>query len=335
MQLYAIYQDTSTSSLFLYIYIYVYIFTYIYIKLNTLPQSIHLELNSKILNMADHKRVRKDDNDVDTASSGAISTDESKSVNAGNCLSAEAEVSPVPPTFDALKKKWDGFSKLYAEEYQDWALPGLQQLVSNLALRENGGDLDILEIGCGPGAATARILPQIPPVARYIACDFSSQMVQRARETLKSGCIKEIFQCPASKIPVPSSSFDRVISNLVFMLVPDADAALREAARVLRPGGILGLVIWGRRERSPFFTIESKVLNDLKINTGSSVDGYTVPTRSNFHLIDECSDKVALPELRTRVQAAGFENVLTSYMTLSRGCVSSQVSRQNIPIIAI
>ena len=88
------------------------------------------------------------------------------------------------------------------------------------------------------------------------------------------------------------------------MIVPDADAAFREAARLLKPGGILGFVIWGRRALSPFSEIEGKVIRQLGLDVvmgTSQADGFKAPTRSNFHLIDSCSDKDTVPELKARV----------------------------------
>ena len=119
----------------------------------------------------------------------------------------------APPTFEALTKKWDSFADQYSETYQDWSFPGLQQLVSNLWLRERDGNLSILEVGCGPGAGTARILPQIPSAARYVPCDYSAEMVKLARKNLPEDRVPMILQCPASKIPLPDASIDRCKSR--------------------------------------------------------------------------------------------------------------------------
>ena len=133
-------------------------------------------------------------------------------------VAASTTKAPAPPTFEALTKKWDSFADLYSDTYQDWSFPGLQQLVSNMWLRERDGNLSIIEVGCGPGAGTARVLPQIPKAARYVPCDYSAEMVKLARKNLPEDRVPLILQCPASKVPLPDASFDRYIRQVPLTL---------------------------------------------------------------------------------------------------------------------
>jgi ubiquinone/menaquinone biosynthesis C-methylase UbiE len=48
----------------------------------------------------------------------------------------------------------------------------------------------------------------------------------------------------AAELPFPDDSFDVVVSGLVLNFVPDLGRALAEAARVTRPGGIVGAYVW-------------------------------------------------------------------------------------------
>ena len=71
----------------------------------------------------------------------------------------------------------------------------------------------------------------------------------------------KVQQASADDLPFEDRSYDRYVANLCLMLVPDFPKSVSEAARVLRPGGMLGATLWGDRAKSPFFTIQPKVRN--------------------------------------------------------------------------
>ena len=52
------------------------------------------------------------------------------------------------------------------------------------------------------------------------------------------------LEAAAADMPIPDETADLVISSFVLQLVPDRSAALREALRILRPGGILAALTW-------------------------------------------------------------------------------------------
>ena len=73
--------------------------------------------------------------------------------------------------------------------------------------------------------------------------------------------LHKVQQASADDLPFEDRSYDRYVANLCLMLVPDFPKSVSEAARVLRPGGMLGATLWGDRAKSPFFTIQPKVRN--------------------------------------------------------------------------
>lgn len=95
---------------------------------------------------------------------------------------------------------------------------------------------DILEIGCGTGQLTTRLAPF---GHSWLATDFSPAMtertVRRSADIAGVSCQVE----DATKLTLPSGSFDTVICANVLHIMPDPDAALKEIMRVLRPGGML------------------------------------------------------------------------------------------------
>jgi SAM-dependent methyltransferase len=74
---------------------------------------------------------------------------------------------------------------------------------------------------------------------RYLAVDISPAMVERARRKARALDQVEVVEGDAARIPVPDASVDLFISMWGLHCLPDPAAALREAARCLRPGGRL------------------------------------------------------------------------------------------------
>jgi SAM-dependent methyltransferase len=97
--------------------------------------------------------------------------------------------------------------------------------------RENGRQtLRILDLGCGPG----NTLRRLAPAGRVYGFDYSLDALAFAR----SKGIQHVFSGELTALPVASGAFDCVIALDVLEHVEDDQAALREAARVLRPRGV-------------------------------------------------------------------------------------------------
>ena len=98
-----------------------------------------------------------------------------------------------------------------------------------------------LDIGCGAGVDTLIAAIMVGERGKVVGIDLIPEMLERARENLQKISLNNVsFQeASAEDLPFPDASFDVVISNGVFNLIPDKGKALKEVLRVLKPSGRL------------------------------------------------------------------------------------------------
>lgn len=135
--------------------------------------------------------------------------------------------------------------------YEDRALPHVINVVMNTkqtrTIRRRvcaGLTGDVLEIGFGTG----HNLPYIPAeVTRLLAVEPSGVSVKLARGRIQASPIDvQVIGLDGQRLPVDDASIDAVLCTWSLCTIPDPVAAVREAARVLRPGGMFHFVEHGR-----------------------------------------------------------------------------------------
>jgi arsenite methyltransferase len=99
----------------------------------------------------------------------------------------------------------------------------------------------ILDVGCGGGVDTLVAAMMVGSTGKVIGIDVVYEMVERARENLRRTSLNNvIFQESSPEgLPFPDESFDVVISNGAFNLIPDKNKALKQVWRVLKSSGRL------------------------------------------------------------------------------------------------
>lgn len=106
-----------------------------------------------------------------------------------------------------------------------------------------------LEVGCGTGALTGRILEDCAPAA-VIAVDRSPGYLAYARRRLPDARLRGSV-ADAQGLPLADRRLDAAVSGLVLNFVPDPLRMVAEMRRVLRPGGVVAVYLWdyaGRME---------------------------------------------------------------------------------------
>jgi len=102
----------------------------------------------------------------------------------------------------------------------------------------NAGET-VLDLGSGGGIDVLLSARRVGPTGKAYGLDMTDEMLSLARENQRKAGVEnvEFLKGEIEHIPLPDNSVDVVISNCVINLSADKDRVLREAFRVLKPGG--------------------------------------------------------------------------------------------------
>lgn len=101
---------------------------------------------------------------------------------------------------------------------------------------------EVLDIAAGTGNAA---IPAAERGARVVASDLTPELFEAGRANASSAGVEiEWVEADAEALPFDDASFDVVLSTFGIMFAPRHEVAAAEAARVLRPGGRIGLACW-------------------------------------------------------------------------------------------
>jgi SAM-dependent methyltransferase len=151
----------------------------------------------------------------------------------------------------------------------------------------NPGEV-VLDLGSGGGIDVLLSAQRVGPSGKAYGLDMTDEMLALARENQKrSGLTNvEFLKGEIEQIPLPDRSVDVVISNCVINLSGDKDQVLREAFRVLKPGGR--------------FAVSDLVLRG----------GVPPEIRQSIELWIGCvAGALEEPEYRAKLEKAGFSNI--------------------------
>jgi arsenite methyltransferase len=178
----------------------------------------------------------------------------------------------------------------------------------------NAGEV-VLDLGSGGGIDVLLSAKRVGPAGKAYGLDMTDEMLALANENKRRAGVEnvEFLKGEIENIPLPDNSVDVIISNCVINLSADKDRVLREAFRVLKPGGRFAVSdVVTRGEIIP--EIRKSVLSWVGCVAGA---------------LDES-------EYRTKLASAGFEHIEIEPTRIYRAEDAREfLSGQNIDVDAL
>src|SRR5262245_59341820 len=165
------------------------------------------------------------------------------------------EASQAAQVKEAVRHEWSGAApgwRKWDAQLMAWTTAG-PELIREVAQIKPG--MRVLDLASGTGEPALTLAELVGPDGHVTATDFVPEMLAAAAEKARAGGLANIGfqQAEAEALPFPDQRFDIVTCRWGVMHFPNPGQALREAYRVLRPGGRAVFVAWGPVEQNGFF----------------------------------------------------------------------------------
>jgi SAM-dependent methyltransferase len=215
-----------------------------------------------------------------------------------------------------LRQEWTGDKTVAA--WRKWQAQlaaftlGATEAILEFAQLRPG--MRVLDLASGVGDPALSIAAEVGLNGRVTASDLGPGMISLAEELARKKGLTNIEFCEASaeSLPFPEESYDVITCRLGIMFFPDLPKALRECLRVLKPGGRVVFVAWGKKEQPFFTTTAGIVLKHVPVPPPPPD-----PDGPNLFMFGERE------RLRRALEAAGFSKVIEEHRTIPGRWASS------------
>lgn len=161
----------------------------------------------------------------------------------------------VPETVpEAMREAARGYEQLFVPAlFQPW-------VESVAAAAGIGSGASVVDVACGTGVLARHALALVGSSGRVVGVDPAPGMIHVASEEVPEVDWRLGTAEALAAAGIADASCDHVVSQFGMMFFADRDQAAAEMARVLKPGGTVGVAVWGRIADNPFYGAVAELL---------------------------------------------------------------------------
>lgn len=157
---------------------------------------------------------------------------------------------------ERVKNQWTGAADAWDRRFS-WYSTAFQPVMEwcCVATRLSPG-MHVLDVACGAGQPAFLAAEKVGPTGRVVGIDLSPRMLEHATRRARAAGLTqlEFTEMDAERLRFDDASFDAVMCTCGVMFFPEAEQALAEMRRVLKPGGRVAIAVWDEPSKSSFLT---------------------------------------------------------------------------------
>jgi demethylmenaquinone methyltransferase / 2-methoxy-6-polyprenyl-1,4-benzoquinol methylase len=227
----------------------------------------------------------------------------------GNLKNPNDKAGKVRDMFGAIAGRYDFLNHfLSANLDRRWRKISVREIEKRLAV----SNPRILDVGCG----TADLSLAFSQLGSVAGCDFCHPMLRLGMEKIAGSQVQKrvfLLESDALELPFADAVFDVVVSAFVLRNLADMDRGLREMRRVLRPGGLVGILDFGMPTKPFFAALYRFYFAGILPKVGRLLSGVNGPYA---YLPNSVQAFPPVEELKKKAGQAGFINVEHKLLTL-------------------